>query len=131
MTSAARAAAGIALLALLVRAAPARAADDPCAGAALLAALLDVNISAHALPLLDGRESPKLRAHVVNRVASAVSEAREQIAAGAQLPPMGVPRLNAGFREATTFFTMHQPGGRALEDLKFVSAWVRAQRGSE
>jgi hypothetical protein len=62
------------------------AADEPCSGRYFMARplgnVLDLNLTAQELKLLNGREDPKLKRHLEWRLVSAAADARRDVDSG-------------------------------------------------
>ena len=119
------------------------AADEPCSGrffgASLLGNLLDLNLTAQELKLLNGREDPKLKRHLEWRLVRAAADARRDVdSRPIWEKSSALGNLTQGVQRATEYVVEHHlddkvwPSGdesprKPSENLAVVSRWISKQ----
>jgi len=100
----------------------------PCRAGRFLNDLRTIGFVANALQLLNGSEDPRLRCLLEWRLASAVTDARDELYQNVSVPAIGVFKVEQGLSDARRYASGRGLPEAVVDDLTALEYWLSKQR---
>lgn len=99
----------------------------PCRAGRFLNDLRTIGFVANALQLLNGSEDPRLRCLLEWRLASAVTDARDELYQNVSVPAIGVFKVEQGLSDARRYASGRGLPEAVVDDLTALEYWLSKQ----